>query len=185
MALTAKRIVKISKFLSLVLRHKPEIIDLRLDAAGWARVDELLAAVNQAGVPLTQEILKQTVRENDKNRFALSDDGRRIRANYGHSIPVDLGLMPRVPPESLFHGTATRSLGSIMAHGITRGRRRYVHLSIDEPTATQVGGRHGKPIVLRVQALHMHRDGFVFYRSESSIWLTEHVPAQYIEFPAS
>jgi putative RNA 2'-phosphotransferase len=178
-----KRRIKFSKFLSLVLRHNPEMIGLVLDDGGWAGVDQLIAACGRAGRPLTREILEQIVRESDKTRFALSEDGRRIRANYGHSIAVDLGLEPQIPPEHLFHGTATRNLGSITAHGIGPGRRRLVHLSADEPTAISVGRRHGNPIVLRVRARSMHDIGFTFYHSESGIWLTGHVPPEYIILP--
>jgi putative RNA 2'-phosphotransferase len=149
---SVKEIVKISKFLSLVLRHKPEIIGLKPDRGGWVAVDDLLEALAAAGRPLTREALEQVVLENDKQRFTMSAAGRRIKANYGHSIPVDLDIGASVPPEVLFHGTATRFLGSIMAHGIKPSGRRYVHLSVDEATAAQVGRRHGKAVILRIGA---------------------------------
>jgi putative RNA 2'-phosphotransferase len=179
-----KRRIKLSKFLSLILRHKPEAVGLVLDDGGWAEVDQLIATCGRAGRPLTREALEQIVREGEKTRFALSEDGRRIRANYGHSIAVDLGLEPQIPPEHLFHGTATSNLGSITARGIGPGGRCFVHLSADELTAVSVGRRHGTPIVLRVRARQMHQIGFTFYHSESGIWLTEHVPREYIVFPA-
>jgi putative RNA 2'-phosphotransferase len=180
---SAKGIVRISKFISLVLRHKPGLVGLTLDAGGWAQVDDLLGAMAKAGRPLTRRMLERVVTENDKQRFTVSDDGQRIRANYGHSVPIDLGLEPREPPEVLFHGTATGSVGSIMARGIRPAGRRYVHLSIDEPTAVDVGRRHGRPVVLRIYAQSMHERGFVFYCSESGIWLTNQVPPEFIEFP--
>ncbi len=180
---SARDVVKISRFMSLVLRHKPELVGLTLDAEGWTPVDDLLAALARSGRPLTRRMLERVVSENDKQRFTMSDDGQRIRANYGHSVQIDLGLEPREPPEVLFHGTASRSVGSIMARGIRPAGRRYVHLSIDEPTAAAVGRRHGKPVVLGIRAQSMHERGFVFYCSESGIWLTHLVPPEFIEFP--
>jgi putative RNA 2'-phosphotransferase len=178
-----KKLVRISNFLSLVLRHKPETIGLSLDRRGWARVDELIAATNRAGVPLDQALLRQVVEQNDKQRFAFSDDGLRIRASQGHSLPVDLGLEPLAPPQFLYHGTATRFLNSIRRHGLIPRGRVHVHLSPDEPTALRVGKRHGKPVVLTVQAGRMHRDGFKFYRSANRVWLTQKVPVEYLMFP--
>jgi putative RNA 2'-phosphotransferase len=178
-----KKLVRISKFLSLVLRHKPETIGLSLDRRGWARVDELIAAANRAGVPLDQALLRQVVEQNDKQRFALSHDGLRIRASQGHSLPVDLGLEPLVPPQFLYHGTASRFLNSIRRQGLVPRGRMHVHLSPDEPTALRVGKRHGKPVVLTVQAGRMHRDGFRFYLSANGVWLTGKVPVEYLVFP--
>lgn len=175
--------VRISKFLSLVLRHKTESFGLSLDQHGWISVDKLLAEANRAGVSLSKELLVQVVRHNDKQRFAFSDDGLRVRATYGHSVAVDLGLQPVVPPEILFHGTATRFINSIKKQGLRRGRRLHVHLSPDEHTAISVGKRHGKPVVLTVKALRMHEKGFKFYRSDSGIWLTNSVPTEHIIFP--
>lgn len=178
-----RRLVRISKFLSLVLRHKPETIGLSLDRGGWARVDELIAAANRAGVSLDRALLREVVEGNDKQRFAFSDDGLRIRASQGHSIAVDLGLEPRVPPEFLYHGTATRFLKSIKRRGLVPRSRNHVHLSPDERTAVGVGKRHGKPVVLIIQAGRMHTDGFEFYLAANGVWLTEKVPAEYIMFP--
>ena len=179
------KLVRISKFLSYVLRHRPETISLELDESGWARVDELLTAAQRAGVSLNEELLRQVVAQSDKKRFAFSEDGLRIRADYGHSIPVELGLQPVAPPEFLYHGTARRFVASIRRQGLRRRGRNYVHLSPDEHTAIGVGQRHGKPVILVVQARRMHETGFTFYRSESGIWLTEEVPAEYILFPES
>lgn len=177
--------VRFSKFLSLVLRHDPEKIGLTLDAAGWAQVDDLLAAANRSGVPLTRPLLEQIVTQNDKQRFALSADGVRIRASQGHSIPVDLGLEILTPPDLLYHGTATRFLDSIKAQGLLTQSRNHVHLSADEATAVKVGQRHGKPVVLTVQAGQMQRAGHIFYRSANGVWLTVDVPVTYLCFPVA
>lgn len=179
-----QKLVKISKFLSLVLRHRPETIGLTLDAGGWADVTELLAAAQRAGVALDSAVLEQVVAENDKQRFAFSADQLRIRASQGHSRPVELGLAPLAPPEWLFHGTATRFLASIRTQGLLPQGRQQVHLSPDAATAVKVGQRHGKPVVLTIQAGSMAAAGFRFYRSANGVWLTDKVPAAYIEFPA-
>jgi len=178
-----KKFVKISKFLSLVLRHKPKTIGLSLDQGGWARVDELLSAAKWAGVSLNREVLQQVVEQNDKQRFAFSEDHLMVRANQGHSIPIDLGLEALIPAELLFHGTATRFILSIKQQGLIPKGRRHVHLSPDKLTAVKVGQRHGKPIVLTVQAGQMHKRGFRFYRSANGVWLTDNVPVEYIIFP--
>ncbi len=178
-----KKLIKISKFLSLVLRHKPETIGLSLDQGGWAQVDELLAVANRAGVSLDKELLQQVVEQNDKQRFAFNQDHLRIRANQGHSIPVVLDLESLLPPELLFHGTATRFITSIKRQGLIPKGRRHVHLSPDELTAVNVGQRHGKSIVLTIQASLMYEHGFQFYRSANGVWLTEKVPVEYIIFP--
>jgi putative RNA 2'-phosphotransferase len=177
------RLVRVSKFLSYVLRHRPESIGLSLDGGGWALVDELIATARRAGVSFDEDLLRQVVGQSDKKRLSFSDNCLRIRANYGHSITVDLELQPVVPPEVLYHGTARRFVESIRRQGLRREGRSYVHLSPDEHTAVGVGKRHGKPVVLVVQARCMHDAGFTFYRSESGVWLTEEVPAQHILFP--
>ena len=176
-------LVRISRFLSLVLRHEPGRIGLTLTPDGWARVDDLIAASQRAGVRLDRETLEQIVAENDKRRFAVTPDGTQIRASQGHSVAVDLGLSPQTPPEHLYHGTAARSVASIQAEGLHAGRRQHVHLSADERTAEAVGRRHGRRVILRVAAGQMHRDGYVFVRSENDVWLTEAVPAVYLEPP--
>ena len=176
-------LVRTSKFLSLVLRHRPDKIGLMLDAQGWANVDELLRKANQHGVALTRDRLQQVVAQNDKQRFAFNADGTRIRANQGHSIKIDLGLEPIAPPRHLYHGTATRFLTSIRQKGLVRGQRDHVHLSPDEATARKVGARHGESIVLVVNAGEMHAAGFIFYRSANGVWLTDHVPVEYLNFP--
>lgn len=174
--------VKISKFLSLVLRHQPDKIDLHLNAQGWAKVEELLAKAAMHGMVISLEQLQQVVRDNDKQRFALSEDLTQIRANQGHSMAVDLALMPVMPPEVLYHGTASRFLDSIRKQGLLAGDRQHVHLSANQDTAVKVGQRHGKPVVLKVASGAMNTDGHVFYQSENGVWLTAHVPVQYLHF---
>lgn len=177
----SKRAVIVSKFLSLVLRHKPERIGLRLDEAGWTGVDELLHACRAHGFPLTREELKDVVHGSDKQRFSFSEDGTSIRANQGHSVHVELGYAPAAPPDVLYHGTAERFLASIKEKGLIKGARHHVHLSLDAETALVVGKRHGKPLVLKVWSAQMHADGCVFYQSANNVWLVEHVPAKYLE----
>lgn len=180
-----QELARLSKFLSLVLRHDPERIKLTLDSAGWAKVDALLVAVNQAGQPLTRELLQRIVAENDKQRFRFSADGLRIRANQGHSVAVDLGLSPQTPPESLYHGTAIRFLDAIRQEGLRPQSRQHVHLSPDVTTAVKVGQRHGKPMVLTVKSGDMHSAGYHFYQSDNGVWLTDHVPPPYLVFPTA
>ena len=174
---------RISKFLSYVLRHDPDSIGLSLDDGGWIGVTELLAAVAKSGRRLDRETLHEVVATNDKKRFAFSEDGTRIRASQGHSIPIDLGLTALAPPERLFHGTAQRNLDSIREKGLLAGRRHHVHLSLDAETARSVGGRHGKPVILVIHALEMHEAGTEFLRSDNGVWLVDHVPPHHIEFP--
>ena len=173
----------ISKFLSLILRHRPEEIGLTLDAQGWANVDELLRLSNQRGTALTRKLLIEVVETNDKQRFAFNGDRSYIRANQGHSISVDLALAPQTPPNILFHGTATRFLASIRTKGLVPGNRQHVHLSVDQQTATKVGQRHGHSIVLTIKAAALAQQGQQFYRSENGVWLTDHIPIDYIDFP--
>lgn len=171
-----------SKFLSLVLRHKPEEIGLRLDKNGWARIDELLRLMKKSGRAMSRDDLEMIVATSDKKRFTISDDGLKIRAAQGHSVDIDLGLEPSAPPEILYHGTARTSLDSIFRQGLVPGNRRQVHLSLDAETATQVGRRHGKPVVLAVEAGRMRRHGYAFFRAENGVWLTDAVPAAYLGF---
>ena len=180
--MSARSIKETSKFLSYVLRHRPDSIGLTLDEGGWAEVSDLLARAAEKGRVISIEHLRKVVRENDKQRFSFDEDGKRIRANQGHSIPIDLGLEPRVPPEVLFHGTASRFVSAIREQGLVSRSRQHVHLSLDRETATKVGGRHGKPVILTIRASRMHGDGHVFFLSENGVWLTERVPARYIEW---
>lgn len=172
---------RLSKFLSLILRHQPQTIGLTLDAAGWADVDELLQRLNQHGHPTDRAQLEAVVAQSDKQRFALSPDGQSIRANQGHSVPVELGYTPQTPPELLYHGTATRHLEAIRAEGLRRGERHHVHLSPDADTARRVGQRHGSPVVLTVRAGDLHRQGHPFFVSDNGVWLTESVPPGFLQ----
>lgn len=180
--MTDADLVKTSKFLSLVLRHQPEKIGLSLDSEGWAEVDELITKAQTAGVALDQETLDRVVMTSEKQRFRFSEDRRRIRANQGHSINVDLGLRPVKPPEMLFHGTSMRFLEAIRREGLLPGSRQHVHVSGDRATATVVGQRHGKPVVLDVYAGALHRSGVSFYRSDNGVWLVDHVPPRFLDF---
>ena len=179
----SKQLEKQSKFLSLVLRHKPEEIGLTLDQEGWANLSGLVEKARANGIALTEECVKTIVETSDKKRFALSPDGKQIRANQGHSIDVALNLPEQIPPETLFHGTATRFLDSILAEGLKSGSRQHVHLSAEVDTAVAVGSRYGKPVVLTVLSRKMTHDGHRFYLSENGVWLTNHVPPEYIEAP--
>lgn len=176
-------LVRISKFLSLVLRHKPEAIGLTLDEQGWAVLDELIERATEHGRPLTRTVVPHVVATNAKQRFALSEDETRIRAVQGHSIAVDLALTPQEPPELLYHGTAERFLESICSQGLHSRRRQEVHLSLDEATARTVGSRHGAPAVLRIRAGEIWRAGTPFFRAENGVWLTVAVPATFIDEP--
>ena len=175
-----KDIVATSKFLSLVLRHRPDVIGITLDAEGWVPVEDLLAACAQHGRAISREQLDVVVRTNDKQRFAFSADGTRIRANQGHSLPIDLGLVSVEPPELLYHGTVPRFLESIRQEGLTKGNRHHVHLSPDVETATKVGQRRGRPVILVIEGGRMFRDGHKVYRSANGVWLTDAVPPAYI-----
>ncbi len=178
-----KQLVRTSKFLSLVLRHDPSRIGLALDPNGWAKISELLRHAKAAGHPIPRKLLTEIVETNEKRRFTISSDGLRIRANQGHSLPVDLELEQVEPPALLFHGTATRHLESIQEQGLVPGARQHVHLSVDAETATRVGQRHGKPVVLKIAAGSMHEAGFAFFLSANGVWLTASVPVAYIRFP--
>jgi len=173
------RLIKTSKFLSYVLRHRPHEIGLNLDNEGWAIVDELIAASMKSGTKLDYELIKEVVRTNDKKRFVLSENGKKIRANQGHSIKIDLALEKTVPPKFLFHGTARRFMESINNQGLNPGGRHHVHLSSEFKTALNVGKRHGSPIVLKVEAEKMYLDGISFYLSENGVWLTDKVEPKY------
>lgn len=176
-------LVRPSRFLSRVLRHAPASIGLALDAAGWADVDTLIERARAHGLPLDRAMLDEIVATNDKQRYAYDDGGRRIRARQGHSLDVDLGLVPVEPPARLYHGTATRHLHAIQRQGLRPGRRRHVHLSTDAATARHVGARHGMPAVLGVRAHAMHTAGHPFYRAENGVWLVDAVPRAFIDYP--
>ncbi|WP_369170602.1 RNA 2'-phosphotransferase [Streptomyces sp. R28] len=178
-----RRTVKVSKYLSKHLRHQPERIGLTLDEGGWVEIDTLIAAAGAHGFRFTRKELDHVVAANDKQRFAI--EGTRIRASQGHSIDVDLGLPPATPPPYLYHGTVADSLDAIRAEGLRPMNRHDVHLSPDRETATRVGARRGRPLVLSVDAGAMHHDGHVFHVSANGVWLTKAVPPEYLRFPDS
>lgn len=174
---------KLSIFLSLLLRHKPETVGLHIEKYGaWADIDELIEKINSNSKYLiNRDILEEIVSEDEKKRYKISDDGKKIRASQGHSIDVIIDMEIKEPPEILFHGTADRNISSILEKGILHGKRLYVHLSKDTETALKVGARHGKPVIFSVRAGDMYQDGHIFYLSENDVWLTEFVPKEYIE----
>lgn len=178
-----KRQAHLSRFLSWVLRHRPDAIGLTLDPGGWAAIEDLQAASAVRGRVITRVQLDEVVAHDDKHRFAIHADGQRIRACQGHSIAVDLGYAPTLPPEVLYHGTTSSHRSSIRRQGLIKGRRHQVHLSGDEATARAVGQRHGPAVVLKVRAGEMARAGFTFYRSDNGVWLTEAVPYRYVVEP--
>lgn len=176
-----KETIRLSKFLSLVLRHQPGVIGLHLDESGWASVEELLQNIKTKGIDLDRTALEHVVATNNKKRFALSEDGTKIRASQGHSVNVDLDYERSAPPLVLYHGTAQKNVQSILKEGVQKRSRQHVHLSKDKETAINVGSRHGKPVVFEVNAGHMHNDGYAFYLSANGVWLTEEVPTVYLK----
>ena len=179
--ITEKENTHISKFLSLVLRHKPETINITLDDNGWTDVDILIRQLKAKGVDITKEILQHVVDTNAKKRFAFNEDKTKIRASQGHSVEVELEYKPKQPPEILYHGTAETSVASILQTGLDKRSRHHVHLSANVETAISVGQRYGKPVLLKIASLKMFGEGYVFYLSENNVWLTDHVPVKYIE----
>ena len=170
-----------SKFISLILRHKPEAIGITLDEHGWADVQALIDGVNATGRHhLTPETLEEIVRTDEKQRYAFNEDHTRIRANQGHSISVDVELEKKTPPEVLFHGTGEKYTDAIDRQGLIPKGRLYVHLSSDVETARKVGSRHGKPVIYQVDCQRMVADGHMFFISANHVWLTKHVPAGYL-----
>ena len=169
-----------SKYISLILRHKPEVIGITLDEHGWAEVDALIAGVSKTH-PLDMNILERIVAEDEKQRYSFNEDHTLIRANQGHSIHVDVELKEVIPPDILYHGTGEKYTASIDVQGLIPKSRLYVHLSGDKETAHKVGQRHGRPVIYEVKSGEMHKDGFVFYRSVNGVWLTKSVPAKYLE----
>ncbi|MEV5508102.1 RNA 2'-phosphotransferase [Streptomyces orinoci] len=175
------RIVRVSKYLSRHLRHRPDRIGIRLDPQGWVGVDTLLAAAAAHGFPMERQELEQVVATNDKRRFAI--EGGRIRASQGHAVPVDLDLPAAVPPAFLYHGTAVGRVAAIRAEGLRPMDRHHVHLSAERETAVRVGARRGKPVVLSVNAGAMHAAGYVFLLSANGVWLVDEVPPRFLCFP--
>ncbi|MEJ3747228.1 RNA 2'-phosphotransferase [Actinomycetes bacterium KLBMP 9797] len=174
-------VTKASRFLSYVLRHRPDAIGIELDPAGWVAVDTLLAALDRHGRPVSRALLDRVVAGADKRRFEVRDG--RIRAAQGHTVAVDLRLSPLAPPPVLHHGTVARFLARIRVDGLTPRGRTHVHLSADRHTATTVGARRGEPVILVVDAAAMHDNGHAFYQATNGVWLTDHVPPQWITYP--
>jgi putative RNA 2'-phosphotransferase len=175
-----RNLVTVSKFLAKHLRHAPDALGLTLQPGGWVAVDDLLAASERAGFTITYDELLECVETNDKQRFSFDDTGDLIRANQGHSVEVDLHLEEHQPPDVLYHGTVERFLASILTDGLQKGKRHHVHLSKDTETARKVGARRGRPVILQVDAGKMHRQGFKFFLSANSVWLTDSVPAAFL-----
>ena len=169
----------ISKYLSLILRHKPEVIGISLDEHGWANVEELIAGIAK-NHDFNMELLEEIVRSDEKQRYSFNEDKTLIRANQGHSVPVDVELVEQIPPDILWHGTGEKYVSAIDTEGLIPKSRLYVHLSKDEDTATKVGTRHGKPVVYHVLAKKMYDDGYKFFISVNGVWLTKTVPVKYL-----
>jgi len=172
--------VATSKYLSKHLRHAPERLGLTLAPGGWVRVDDLLAACARNRMPITRDALNEVVAGNDKQRFSFDETGEKIRANQGHSAPVDLQLEAITPPDILYHGTGERAVEAILREGLDKGSRHHVHLSADTETARAVGARHGRPVVLVVDARAMDAAGHLFYRSDNGVWLADAVPPEFL-----
>ena len=175
-----QNLTKTSKFISLILRHKPEAIGITLDEHGWANVDDLIEGVSKTQ-PLDMAMLEQIVAEDEKQRYSFNEDKTLIRANQGHSIPVDVELEEKQPPKILYHGTGEKFVSSINEQGLIPKSRLYVHLSPDEATALKVGQRHGKPVIYKVRSGDMYKDGFKFFCSVNGVWLTKEVPVKYLD----
>ncbi len=177
-----KKLKQISKFMSLVLRHKPETIGLQLNENGWANVQDMIDKMNTTGADVHIELIHTIVETNDKKRFAFNEDKTMIRASQGHSVEVELNLTEVQPPEFLYHGTIQESADIIRLEGLKKMSRQHIHLSKDKETAIKVGSRRGKPVILVIHAAAMHADGYRFYLSANEVWLTDEVPVQYIQF---
>lgn len=178
-----RRLERLSKFISMILRHKPEAIGITLDEHGWADVDELIKGINETGeeIEFSKDTLETIVKTDKKQRYSFSQDKTLIRANQGHSIPVDVELEKKEPPKVLYHGTGVKSVKAIQEQGLLPMERLYVHLSIDIKTATNVGKRHDTPVIFQVNAEQMQKDGYDFFQSVNGVWLTKEVPAKYLE----
>lgn len=180
--MTDKQRTSASKFLSLVLRHQPQLIGLELDKNGWANLDQLIEKAKTADKNFTIEMIAEIAEKCPKQRYNLDLANNKIRANQGHSIAVDMEFQPQTPPEFLYHGTATRHINDIRLTGLKKRSRQYVHLSADVATATNVGSRHGVPHILTIAAQKMSEAGYNFYQSDNGVWLADEVPLQFIQF---
>lgn len=178
-----RRLERISKFISMILRHRPDVIGITLDEHGWADVNELIKGINGTGeeVEFSKDTLETIIKTDKKQRYSFSQDKTLIRANQGHSIPVDVELEKKEPPKVLYHGTGSKFVKLIQEQGLLPMERLYVHLSTDVETATNVGKRHGTPVIFQVNAEHMQKDGYDFFQSVNGVWLTKEVPVKYLE----
>lgn len=172
---------ELSKFISLILRHKPEAIGISLDEHGWADVDELIKGINRAGSHIDMDLLEKIVADDEKQRYSFNDDKTSIRANQGHSIAVDVELAEKMPPDILYHGTGEKYVASIEKEGLIPKSRLYVHLSSDYDTAVKVGSRHGKPVIYQIDAKQMYEEGYAFFVSVNGVWLVKKVPSNFLK----
>lgn len=170
-----------SKLMSLALRHDPSVINITLDENGWTSIQSLLEGLGKKGHPLAMGELVDLVESNDKKRFTFNEAGDRIRANQGHSVEVELQLDEQEPPYTLYHGTVAKFLEGIKDKGLLKMSRQHIHLSANKDTAVNVGQRRGKPVILKINTYQMYKDGHKFYCSQNGVWLTEHVPSEYIQ----
>ena len=177
-----RRMRNTSKFISLILRHNPQVIGISLDEHGWANVQDLIEGINRTeGHSLDMDTLEEIVRTDEKQRYSFSEDHKLIRANQGHSIPVDVELEEKTPPDILWHGIGQKDVSSIDVQGLIPKSRLYVHLSSDMETARKIGSRHGRPIIYQVDCRKMTEDGYRFFLSANQVWLTKEVPAEYLK----
>lgn len=180
MVINMEKHTELSRYISLILRHKPEVINITLDEHGWANVSEMIAGINKTQ-PIDMAILEEIVRTDKKQRYSFNEDKTLIRANQGHSVAVDVELEEATPPENLWHGTAMKYVESINQQGLIPKSRLYVHLSADYATAVNVGKRHGTPTVYKIDTALMAKDGYKFYLSANGVWLTKKVPPKYMQ----
>jgi len=171
--------------MSYVLRHHPEAIGIELDENGWAPVETLIEKMSEREFDISPALLEEIVASNDKKRFAFNEDKTMIRASQGHSIDIALNLAPATPPEILYHGTGEKNVASILQYGLDKRERQHVHLSADINTAIAVGSRHGRPRIFEIPAQEMQQQGYIFYRSDNGVWLTETVPAAFLRLPGN
>lgn len=181
MLMDTQKLKKRSKFLSLLLRHQPELLNLKLEEGGWTDIKILIEKINKKNDNFTFQELEYVVENNDKQRFAFNEDKTKIRANQGHSTKVEMNYQPVLPPPVLYHGTATKNVESILKNGILKGNRQFIHLSIDVETAQKVGSRHGKPYIFKIETFKMQEAGIPFYCSENGVWLVDFIPKEFLK----
>ncbi len=177
----AKKEKNRSKFLSLLLRHQPELLHLEIEEGGWTNTKILIEKINQKNDTFTFQQLEEIVENDDKQRFGFNEDKTKIRANQGHSTKVEMNYQPKTPPPVLYHGTATTNVESILKNGILKGNRQFIHLSVDTETAQKVGSRHGKPYIFKIETFKMQEAGILFYCSENGVWLVDFIPKEFLK----